>query len=130
MRRQATTKTRPDQAADHIRELFAVFGPVTVKRMFGGAGIYARETMFAIAIDGMIYLKADAETIPAFEREGMAPFTFVARKKSVATSYWRIPDGLYDDPEELARWSRLALAVAERAAATKKSKRKKKTSKG
>ncbi|MEA2985184.1 MAG: transformation protein, partial [Alphaproteobacteria bacterium] len=67
MRRPATTKTRPDQAADHIRELFAVFGPVTVKRMFGGAGIYARETMFAIAIDGMIYLKADAETIPAFE---------------------------------------------------------------
>jgi DNA transformation protein len=93
--------------------------------MFGGAGIYARETIFAIAIDGVIYLKADAETVPTFEREGMAPFTFIARKKTVATSYWRMPDSLYDDPEELARWSRLALAVAERAAATKKSKRKK-----
>jgi DNA transformation protein len=104
---------------DHIRELFTAFGPVTVKRMFGGVGIYARQTIFAIAIDGVIYLKADEQTVPAFKREGLGPFTFDAKKKRVATSYWRIPDRLYDDPEELAQWSKDAVAAARRAAAGK-----------
>jgi hypothetical protein len=27
-------------------------------------------------------------------------------------SYWRLPDRLYDDPDELAAWARAALAVA------------------
>ena len=45
--------------AEAIRELFAGFGPVVVRRMFGGAGIYAEGTMFALVADGVIYLKAD-----------------------------------------------------------------------
>jgi DNA transformation protein and related proteins len=77
--------------ADHIVELFAAFGPVTVRRMFGGAGIYAEGAMFAIVADGMIYLKADGRTIPDFEREGLKPFTYVAKgRRSVA-----LPVGAY-----------------------------------
>ena len=104
---------------EHICELFAGFGPVAVKRMFGGAGVYAGGTIFAIVIDGVIYLKADEHGIPAFEAEGLAPFSYEAKNKRVVTSYWRMPDRLYDDPEELAQWSRRALASAQRAAASK-----------
>ncbi len=111
---------RAGETADHIRELFADFGPVVVKRMFGGAGVYAGGTIFAIAVDGVIYLKADERTIPAFEREGLAPFTYVAKNnKRAVMSYWRMPDRLYDDPEELAQWSKEAVAAAQRAAAGK-----------
>jgi TfoX-like protein len=60
-------------APDDIRELFCVFGPVEVRRMFGGAGIYAEGRMFALVSDGVIYLKADAHNAPAFEREQLAP---------------------------------------------------------
>ena len=87
--------------------------------MFGGAGIYAEGTMFAIVVDGVIYLKADEQTVTAFEREGLAPFTYGVKKKRVVMSYWRMPDRLYDDPEELALWSRQAVAAALRAAAAK-----------
>jgi DNA transformation protein and related proteins len=104
---------------DHIGELFSGFGPVAVKRMFGGAGIYAGGTMFAIVIDGAIYLKADEHSIPAFEAEGLTPFTYEAKNKRAVMSYWRIPDRLYDDPDELAQWSRQALSAAQRAAASK-----------
>jgi DNA transformation protein and related proteins len=107
------------ESSDHIRDLFAAFGPIMVKRMFGGAGIYADETMFALMIDGVIYLKADEQTVPAFEREGLAPFAYGAENKRVVMSYWRMPDRLYDDPEELAQWSRDALAAAARAAVSK-----------
>jgi DNA transformation protein len=121
---------RASVISDHICELFAGFGPVAAKRMFGGAGVYAGETMFAIVIDSVIYLKADEHTVPAFEAEGLAPFSFEAKNKRVVTSYRRIPDRLYDDPEELAQWSKQAAAAAKRAAARKtpdKKRRKEKT---
>ena len=110
---------RAAEDPEYIRELFAAFGPVVVKRMFGGAGIYADGTMVALVIDGVIYLKADEQTVPAFEREGLAPFAYNAKQKRVVTSYWRMPERLYDNPEELAQWSQDALAVALRAAAKK-----------
>jgi DNA transformation protein len=100
---------------DDIQELFAVFGPVSVRRMFGGAGIYADGTMFALVARGVIYLKADEVNAPAFERENLAPFTYETKDgKRGVMSYRRMPDRLYDDPEELATWARDALAAAQR----------------
>jgi DNA transformation protein len=102
--------------AAHIAELFAAFGPVVVRRLFGGLGIYADGIMFALAHDGLIYLKADRDMVAAFEREGQTPFTYSARNgKRAVMSYWRAPDRLYDDPEELAQWARRSLAAAQRA---------------
>ena len=102
-------------APDDIRELFCVFGPVEVRRMFGGAGIYAEGTMFALVSDGVIYLKADEHNAPAFEREQLEPFTYATRMgRRGVTSYRRMPDRLYDDPDELAIWARAALAAAAR----------------
>jgi DNA transformation protein and related proteins len=104
-------------APDDIVELFSVFGPVNVRRMFGGAGIYADGTMFALVADGVIYLKAGASNVAMFERERLAPFTYERRKGERAVmSYRRMPDRLYDDPEELALWARAALSAGPRAA--------------
>jgi len=63
---------------DFIRELFAPFRPVAVKRMFGGIGIYADGLMFGLVFDGVIYLRVDETSIPGFEREGSAPFVYSA----------------------------------------------------
>jgi len=102
--------------------LFAAFGPVAVRRMFGGAGIYAEDTMFALVHEGVIYLKADGQNAAAFDREDLAPFTYAKRDgKRGVTSYRRMPDRLYDDPDELATWARSALAAARRKAERKRS---------
>ena len=102
-------------APDDIRELFSVFGPVEVRRMFGGAGIYADGTMFALVHAGVIYLKADEHNTPAFEREQLEPFTYKTKAgRRGVMSYRRMPDRLYDDPNELATWARAALAAAGR----------------
>jgi DNA transformation protein len=103
--------------AESIRELFVEFGPVDVRRMFGGAGIFVDATMIGLVSREVIYLKADPETIPAFEQEGLVPFGYSTKDGGrKLTSYWRMPDRLYDDPEELARWARAAHAAALRAA--------------
>ena len=102
--------------ADHIRDLFASFGRVSVRRMFGGAGIYRDGTMFALVSAGTIYLKAGEGNAADFDAEGLAPFSYTARNgKRAVMSYRRMPDRLYDDPEELARWAARAFAQAQAA---------------
>jgi DNA transformation protein len=105
---------------DHIREMFAAFGAVSVRRMFGGAGLYADGLMFGLVSDGQIYLKADAAMVEAFEREGCAPFEYGTKAgKRAVMSYRRLPDRLYDDPDDLAQWAKRALAAAQRKFAAK-----------
>ena len=40
------------------------------------------------------------------------PFTFYKGKELVVTTWFALPDRLYDDPEELAEWARAAHRVA------------------
>ncbi len=121
---------------DFLIDLFADFGPVTIRRMFSGFGISADGTNFALALRGGLYLRADDQTIPRFEAEGSKPFQYQTRAKTVTVgsywqlperlyddgSYWQLPERLYDDPEELTGWARAALAAAQRAALGKRPK--------
>ena len=101
---------------DFLTELFSGFGPVAVRRMFSGSGVFADGLMIALVVDGVIYLKADDSFVPLFEREGQTPFSYKTRDgKRTLNSYWRMPERLYDEPDELAEWARLALAAARRA---------------
>jgi TfoX/Sxy family transcriptional regulator of competence genes len=65
---------------DYIAELFSQFGPVTVRRMFSGAGIFADGLMIALVVDGVIFLKADAEIVPRFESEGLPAFSYKTKE--------------------------------------------------
>ena len=112
--------------AEFIRDLFQPFGVVTVRRMFGGAGLFADGVMFGLVSDGQIYLKADATTLTWFEHECCRPFEYSTKHgKRALTSYWRLPDRLYDDADELAQWARHALKAAHEVAAAKPSVRNK-----
>ena len=105
---------------EFIHDLFQPFGPVTVRRMFGGAGLFADGVMFGLLSGGQIYLKADATTVTRFEREQCEPFEYATKNgKRTLTSYWRLPDRLYDDADELAQWARQMLAAARRDATVK-----------
>ena len=114
---------------EFIRELFTPFRPVTVRRMFGGAGIFCDGLMFALVFDGAIYLKVDDASIPDFEREGSRPFVYTRAKSPgkigrASLSYWRLPERLYDDPEELTVWAERALAIARRKKTTPRARAK------
>jgi DNA transformation protein len=106
---------------DFLIDLFAGFGPVTIRRMFSGFGISADNTNFALALRGGLYLRADDQTIARFEAEGSKPFQYQTTARTVTVaSYWQLPERLYDDPEELTDWARAALAAAQRAALRKR----------
>jgi DNA transformation protein len=111
---------------DFLIDLFADFGPVTIRRMFSGFGISADGTNFALALRAGLYFRADEETIPQFEAEGSKPFQYQTRAKTVTVnSYWQLPARLFEDREELTGWARAALAAAQRAALRKRPKTRK-----
>ncbi|MDA9506068.1 competence protein TfoX [Bradyrhizobium sp. CCBAU 11386] len=101
---------------EFLIDLFADFGPVTIRKMFSGYGISADGTNFALALRAGLFLRADELTIPDFEAEGSKPFQYSTRAKTVTVnSYWELPARLFDDSQELAQWARAALAAAQRA---------------
>jgi DNA transformation protein and related proteins len=102
-------------------------GPVSVRRMFGGAGVYADGVMFGLVADDTLYLKADDATKGAFEAEGLGPYGYGGAGKRIDLPYWRIPERLLDDPDEMVAWARVALGVACRAKAAKPKKTKAKS---
>ncbi len=112
--------------AEGLKELFAPFGAVTVKRMFGGAGIYADGVCFAIGIGGEVYLKVDADSEGEFVAAGSKPFVYAAKGREMRMAYWRLAASAYDDEDELKRWARLGLGAARRAAAAKALPKRKK----
>jgi DNA transformation protein and related proteins len=118
---------------EFIRELFAPFGPVVIRRMFGGAGLFREGLMFGLEFDGALFLRVDADSIPDFEREGSRPFVYTRAKSPgkvgrASTAYWRLPERLYDDPEELAVWAERSFAIAQRKKAAPRKRAKAKQS--
>lgn len=110
---------------DFVAELFEGLGPVRIRRMFGGAGIYAGEVMFGLIDDEVIYLKTDDALRAQLQAEGSAPWVYSrAPGKWEETSYWRLPEPALDDPDEAVGWARKSLAVAEAKAAQKKPRKK------
>jgi DNA transformation protein len=109
---------------EHVVDLFAEFGEVRIKLMFGDAGVYHKDKMFALIADERIYLKANEETRKAFEAEGSAPFKFENKNGEIlAMSYWELPPRLLDDTAELAKWARRAYAAAVAGSSKKKAGR-------
>jgi DNA transformation protein len=105
---------------DALRDL----APVTARRMFGGAGLFTDGIMFGLVVDDVLYFKVDDANRPAYEAEKLEPFSYGTKARRVITSYWRAPERLLDDPEEMRRWANEALGAAKRAAVRKPPKRK------
>ena len=98
---------------DRFDDLFAPFGKIVVRRMFGGEGLYRDNLMFGLVFEERIYFKTNDEGRQAFIAEGCPPFVYPMKKGAVVSqNYYALPDRLYDDPDELAEWARKALAVA------------------
>jgi DNA transformation protein len=116
--------SRRDAFVDHVCDLLLAQGPVAARRMFGGWGLYLDGVMFALIADERLYFKVDDETQERFAGAGAAPFTYIARNKTVALSYREAPDGSLEDPDDLLPWARLALEAARRARAAKARKRR------
>jgi len=110
-----------DSFAEFLREQLAPLGHITMRRMFGKAGVFCDGLMLGMLADDTLYFRVDDQNRAAFaEAEAFPPLNYESRGRTIDLSFWRAPDRLFDEPEELVRWARLALDAARRVAAKRK----------
>lgn len=115
-----------DDFLDFLKDQLHGLGPVTTRRMFSGAGVYCDGVIFALLLRGTLYFKVDDGNRPAYEAEGLEPFSYDTRGRHVIVgAYRRTPERLLDDPDEMLEWARAALAAGRRASTTAKKPRRK-----
>lgn len=105
---------------DQLPDVFATFGAITTRAMFGGHGIYHQGTMFALVIDSVLFLKTDSGNVGHFDALGLEAFEYVGKDgRTVRMSYHRAPDDLFENPPKAALWARRSYEAALRAQAKK-----------
>lgn len=95
-----------------LQDQLGPVGPVSIRRMFGGAGVFKDGVMFALVADEVLYLKVGPDNRTAFEAAGMEPFTYTGKGKPVRMSYYECPPDALEDPEDLRSWAEAAIAAA------------------
>ncbi len=107
-----------DSFAEFLREQLAPLGRVTLRRMFGKTGVFCNGVMFGMVTDNMLYLRVDDQNRAIFaEAQSSPPLSYEKKGSTIDLSFWRAPERLFDEPDELVAWARVALAAARRVAA-------------
>ena len=114
--------------SEHLRDLFGALGPIRTQRMFGGAGVYLDDAMFALVVDDTLYMKADPELVRAYAEAGSEPFSYATRDGTrTLAGFMRLPDAALDEPELALAWARRSLVPAEAAATAKRAAKARKS---
>jgi DNA transformation protein and related proteins len=107
-----------DSFAEFLREQLAPLGHVTMRRMFGKTGVFCDGLMLAMVRDDALYVRVDDGNRAVFrEAESFPPLNYEKQGGSIDLAFWRVPERLFDEPDELVAWARAALAAAGRVAA-------------
>jgi DNA transformation protein len=108
-----------------VQEAMEPIGTVTMRKMMGGATLYLDGIVFAILLDGELWLKSDADGDAIWDAHGCDRFTFAFKDGKVETmNYRRAPADVYDDAEAMQQWARLAGEAGARAAAKKRPRKR------
>ena len=100
---------------EFLKEMVDPLGGISMRKMFGGLSIYRDGLIFGLVAEGTLYLKADAAFVPAFEAEECGPFTYTDKSgRSSSMPYWRLPERLYDEPDEFVEWCRRSIDASRR----------------
>jgi DNA transformation protein len=107
-----------DSFAEFLREQLAPLGRVTMRRMFGKTGVFCDGAMFGMVTENTLYFRVDEHNRVTFkEAEAFPPLNYAKKGHTIDLSFWRVPERLFDEPDELVAWARAALAGAQRIAA-------------
>jgi DNA transformation protein len=111
--------------AELLREQLAPMGPIEVRRMFGKSGVFCRGLMFAMVTDDTLYVRVDEKNRDVFkEAADSPPLNYTKKGETIDLSFWRVPERLFDEPDELLVWARAALEAARRVAIKREPKTK------
>ena len=107
-----------DSFAEFLREQLAPLGRITMRRMFGKTGVFCDGLMLAMVRDDVLYVRVDDSNRTVFkEAAAFPPLNYEKKGGTIDLAFWRVPERLFDEPDEFGTWARAALAAARRVAA-------------
>jgi DNA transformation protein len=107
-----------------VEEALEPMGRVSMRKMMGGATLYLDGIVFAIIVDGELWLKSDAEADAVWDAVSRERFTVTFKDGTVDTmNYRRAPSDVYDDAEALQLWASVSVEAGRRRAVKKRPKR-------
>jgi DNA transformation protein len=104
----------------YLRDLFSELGPVVLRKMFGGQGLYHDGLIIGLVVGEELYLKTDTATVAEFEKAGGHPFVYQGKGKPVTMSYWLPPAEAMESSQAMRPWAKLAYDAAVRKNSEKK----------
>ena len=103
---------------EFLRDQLAPLGHITMRRMFGKIGVFCDGFMLGMVRDNTLYFRVDDDNRVAFkEAQSFPPLNYEKKGGTIDLSFWRAPERLFDEPDELVTWARAALGAARRVAA-------------
>jgi DNA transformation protein len=109
-----------------VEEALEPMGRVSLRKMMGGATLYLDGAIFAIMVDGELWLKADEESNAVWDEAGCTErFTVTFKDGTIdRMNYRRPPSDVYDDPDEMRRWAQVAVDAGLRRPVKKRSRKR------
>ena len=112
-----------DGFAEFLRDQLAPLGRIALRRMFGKTGLFCDGLMLGIVSEDTLYFRVDEQNRAAFkEAEAHPPLNYKKQGATIDLAFWRAPERLLDEPDELIAWARKALEAATRVAAKRRPK--------
>jgi DNA transformation protein len=112
------TMVASDSFSEFLNEQLAPLGHITLRRMFGKSGVFCDGLMLAMVRDDTLYFRVDDDNRAIFkEAEAFPPLDYRKGGGTIDLAFWRAPERLFDEPDELLMWARAALGAARRVAA-------------
>ena len=75
--------------------LFEPLGRIRSRSMFGGFGIFADDTMFALVVNDKLHIRADNALTEQFKQQGLEPYVYHKRGFPVVTKYFALSEEWY-----------------------------------
>src|ERR1700691_3042619 len=95
-----------DAFAEFLREQLAPLGRITMRRMFGKTGVFCDGAMLGMVTENTLYFRVDDDNRATFEEaRSFPPLNYAKQDVLIDLSFWRAPDRLFDDPDELLKWA-------------------------
>lgn len=102
-----------DEFIDYVVDQLVAWAEVSIRKMFGGAGLYCDGLMFGLIADDVAYLKVDDSNREDFVKAGSSPFNpYPDKVKTTVMSYYEVPADILENQDLLGKWAERSLAVA------------------
>jgi DNA transformation protein len=110
-----------DGFTEFLCDQLAPLGRITMRRMFGKTGVFCNGLMFGMVTDDTFYVRVDDQNRAVFkEAKATPPLNYEKKGATIDLAFWRVPERLLDEPDELVAWAQAAVAAARRVAAKRR----------